>query len=127
VLLADEIMFSLECEPAQLADPEVRAAMGDFARQLEAAGISPRHLLHFRSGTIMASLPSLGPYVVPAAAILVPAVAVVLAAWLKTPHRRVRIKTGDTVIEATSVEDVQRLIPHIKKLQEKQAQKKPKA
>ncbi|KTS10693.1 hypothetical protein SB2_05960 [Methylobacterium radiotolerans] len=117
----------MECEPVEFADPEARAAIQDVSQQLETAGVTPMNLLHVRSGTIVASLTSLGPYVVPVAQIVVPTLGVVLVAWLKMPHRKVRVKIGETVIEATSAEEIERLLPPIKDFQAKSGRKKPAA
>jgi hypothetical protein len=124
MLRADELIISLDCDPIELANPEVRSSMKDVSDQLENAGVSSAHLLHFRTGTVMASMSLLGPYVVPVASVVIPTLAAILIAWIKaSPTRKVRLKIGDVLIEATSVEDVERLIPRIRELQEKQAKK----
>lgn len=127
MLLPDEVSIRLECEPIEFADPAGRASIKEVSEQLETAGISPMNLLHVRSGTVMASLTSLGPYIVPAAQIAVPILGTVLVAWLRKPHRRVRVKIGDTLIDATTVEDVERLLPQLKEFQAKSGRKKPAA
>jgi hypothetical protein len=127
VLMPDEILLGLECEPVEFADPEARAAIRDVSEQLETAGITPANLLHVRSGAIIASLTSLGPYVVPVAQIAFPTLGAVLIAWLKKPHRKVRVKVGETTIEATSAEEVERLLPQLKEFRDKSGRKKPTA
>lgn len=127
MLMPDEILLGLECEPVEFADPEARAAIRDVSQQLETAGITPTNLVHVRNGAIVASLTTLGPYVVPVAHIIVPTLGVVLVAWLKKPHRKVRVKIGEVVIEATSAKEIERLLPRIKEFQAKSGRKKPAA
>lgn len=122
----DEFMMALECEPIELADPEVRASIKEISRELEAAGVSPMSHVYARSGAVVATVPSLGPYLLGAALIVLPALTKIIVAWVQAaPGRKVRVKIGDTQIEANSVEDVERLISAINELQTKASRKKP--
>lgn len=127
MLKVHEVLIGLDCEPADFAGPEARASFKEVSRQLEAAGVSPMQLVYARSGTVMAALTSLGPYLVPIAQIVIPTLGAILTAWVKAPGRKVKVKIGDTLIEATSVEDVERLLPQLKELQAKGNRKKPAA
>ena len=119
MLVAGEVLIGLDCEPSDLSDPEVRASMQEVSSQLETAGLSPMQLVYVRSGTVMAALTSLGLYLVPITQIMVLALGAILTAWVKTLGRKVKAKIGDTLIEATAVEDVERLIPQLKEFQSK--------
>lgn len=125
MLIGDEVVIGLDYDPVDLAWPEACAACRDVSRRLEMAGLLPKHLVHAWSGTVMASFILLGPYVVPVAQIVVPRLWMILVAWMKAPGRRVRVKVGDLVIEATSVEDVERLLPQLREFQSEAARKKP--
>lgn len=122
-----EVLIGLDYEYAQLGDPAFRAAIKEVSHELEAAGLSQMDLLHFRSGAVMASVTLLGPYLVPVAQIVIPTLGAILVAWVKMSGRKVRVKVGDVLIEATSVEDVERLIPQLKELQGRARSKKPAA
>lgn len=121
----DELVIGLDYDPADLAWPEARTACLNASGQLETAGLLPKNLVHARSGTVMASFILLGPYVVPVAQIVIPTLGAILVAWVKAPGRKVRVKVGDMTIEATSVEDVERLLPQLRDFQSKAARKKP--
>lgn len=128
MLHEDEFMISLDCEPIELANPEARASIKEVDHQLETAGILPLHHVYARSGTITASVASLGPYLVPIAVVTIAVLGKILIAWVKVaPSRRVRLKIGNDLIEAKSVKDVERLIPLLKELQAKGGRKKPEA
>lgn len=123
-----EFMFSLDCEPIELADPDARRSIKEFAHELEAVGISNVHHVYFRTGAVMASIGSLGPYLVPIALIAIPALKNVLIAWINAaPGRKIRMQVGDVRIEANSVKDVERLMPLLTELQQNRDGEKPKA
>ena len=119
------MLISLDCEPGELADPEVRAAIKEVGRALERAGIPPTRLMYARNGAVMAALPQLGPYLVPMAQIVIPTLGAILTAWVKTPGRKVRVKVGDVQIETASVDEVERLLPRLKEFQAKRSKTLP--
>ncbi|QIB34605.1 hypothetical protein [Ancylobacter pratisalsi] len=125
---SDAFVISLHCDPSELADPEVRAAIADVGRQLSTAGVSPRHQVHARTGAIMASMTSLGPYLVPIAVVAIPAIAKVLIAWINAASgRKIRVRIGDNTIEANSIEQTERLIARLEELQSKGRKTGPKS
>lgn len=126
MLRDDEILIGLEYELSERANRESCEAIKGIADELETAGISLAHHLHFRTGGIQASIGALGPYIVPAAQIIVPTSGVVLVAWLKSPRRRIKVKVGDTVIEASSVAEVDELLARIERFKNETAKKKRK-
>lgn len=126
MLQAGEFLIGLEYEPSERANPERRAAIEGVTGELEAAGVSLRGHLHFRSGAVLASVGTLGPYIVPAAQIIIPTLGAILVAWVRAPKRKIRIRIGDTVIEATSVEDVERLMALLENLKAEETGKKKK-
>lgn len=127
-LMQDEVLIALDCDPLEFTDPEARAAIKEVSRQLETAGIPLTRLVQFRNGGVMAAASmSLGPYLVPVASIVASTLAGVLTAWIKAPRRKIRIKMGDTQIEAASVEEVERLMSQVKEFQAKASRKKSSA
>ncbi|MET3694384.1 hypothetical protein [Methylobacterium goesingense] len=128
MLTADEILIALDCEPSYLADPEVRASIKEVSHQLESAGISPMSHVYARTGTIIASATSLGPYLVPIAQVIIPTLGVILVAWIKSPGRKIKIRVGNMRIEANSVEEIELLLSKLQELQgnpSKAVRKKP--
>lgn len=70
--------------------------------------VSPRVLVRKALG---ASSSSLGEFLIPVAQVAIPALGVVLVAWLQgRAGRKVRIKIGDVEAEARTAEEVETLL-----------------
>lgn len=117
MLASGEVLIELDCAPLGRNDPRARALSQKTTWELEAAGISPSLQVYTRSDPAVAVLSSFGPYLVPIVQIVIPTLGAILTAWVKAPGRKVMVKIGDMQIEATSVEDVERLISKLKTLQ----------
>jgi hypothetical protein len=102
---------------------EYQAELRLFTQSMRAQGIEYRsrdYLVEVTSGVGFA----LGEFLVVAKALSTPALAGLVGAWLRGKYgRKVKLKYKDLQVEATTVEDVERLV---KLIQEREKKKKKK-
>lgn len=125
-LIETEIWVSLRLAPGEptVRELESQGRLLRLYEGLQAAGITRQHQMFFRDA---AGGPSdlVGQFVVPIAQIVIPVLGGVLVVWLKgRVGRKVRLKIGDVEAEATTPEEVEKLLLRAKEFQQGSASSK---
>lgn len=113
-----ELALKRAPDDPKINDPEIQKQFGQASRILSEAGIcySVRGMAFDSVNTPGYGL---GEFIIPLAQTVGPVVGVIVGAWLKERFgRKVRIKVGEIEAEATSVDEVTRLLAKIEEFRE---------
>ena len=116
----------LTLTPAQGEDlygPELQGVLGAMLHDLQAQGVRPSSRMFCQDSADTGGMWFLGQYGFEAAKIAIPAFAGIVGGYLTAcAGRKVKLKIGDTEVEAHSVAEVEKLLDLISKEKERRGQ-----